>query len=484
VSTLAALNATTFAASRVSFAMGRNHDLPPVFSRLHPKYRTPFASTILSAVVMITLAMLFDLTMIALAASVMFLFLFAQVNVACITIRRMAKEKKLTYGFKTPFFPVVPAIGFAVVSILAVYLLFAQPLSWAIALVWIGIGFLIYRLYTSKREKQATAPLVFNQEPSERKEYRILVVFSRNTSTKLAKIAAAIADQKDGEVSFLSVITVPKQTPLSFANKSGETGIGVFDELKKSISHSIRHRYLVRLSHDPTEAILATAEDEGINTMIVDFSFLRNNRKLLSLSTCDIIGVIPGKDFENDMSNLIVSYDQGRHSNLGLEIAHAISADSKSKIRVVRGITQSPQTEVEIVNKINEVMFDLDIRKIQFEKVYPKTKNMLISSELLKSYNKTKNGVLILGAGNQADTAFSPKALELADKSKKTVFIVRNHMFSEIHTRSFFNMLLQIIKENKILYRAYIEILAGISFVKSKQKIGRYDEEYFESKSK
>nr|AIE92267.1 Universal stress protein UspA nucleotide-binding protein [uncultured marine thaumarchaeote AD1000_21_E03] len=253
-------------------------------------------------------------------------------------------------------------------------MLFAQPLSWAIAIVWIGVGFLIYRLYTSKREKQATAPLVFNQEPSERKEYRILVVFSKNTSTKLAKIAAAIADQKDGEVSFLSVINVPKQTPLSFANKSGETGIGVFDELKKSISHSIRHRYLVRLSHDPTEAILATAEDEGINTMIVDFSFLRHNRKLLSLSTCDIIGVVPGKDFDKDMSNLIVSYDVGRHSNLGLEIAHAISADSKSKIRVIRGVTQSPQAEVEIVNKINEVMFDLDIKKIQFEKVYPKTK--------------------------------------------------------------------------------------------------------------
>jgi len=395
----------------------------------------------------------------------------------------MAKEKKLTYGFKTPFFPVVPAIGFAVVSILAVYLLFAQPLSWIIALVWIGIGFLIYRLYTSKREKQAIAPLVFNQEPSERKEYRILVVFSKNTATKFAKIAAAIADQKEGEVSFLSVITVPKQTPLSFANKSGETGIGVFDELKKSISHSIRHRYLVRLSHDPTEAILATAEDEGINTMIIDFSFLRNNRKLLSLSTCDIIGVVPGKDFDKDMSNLIVSYDQGRHSNLGLEIAHAISKDNKSKIRVVRGLTQSPEVESEIESKINEFMYDQDLYKdFKFDPLNPKTHNMLISSELLKSYNKTKNGVQILGAGNQADTAFSPKALELADKSKKTVFIVRNHLFSEFYTRSFFNMLLQIIKENKTLYRIYIEILAGISFVKSKQKIGRYDEEYFDSK--
>jgi len=482
VSTLAALNATTFAASRVSFAMGRNYDLPPMFSRLHQKYRTPFVSTICSAVVMITLAMLFDLTMIALAATVMFLFLFAQVNIACITIRRLAKEKKLVYGFKTPFFPAIPIIGFGVVCILAIYLLFSQPLSWVIAIVWIVIGFLIYKLYTSKREKQAIAPLVFNQEPSERKEYRILVVFSKSTSTKLAKIASALAKQKDGEISFLSVITVPKQTPLSFANKAGETGIGVFDKLKKSISHSIRHRYLVRLSHDPTEAILATAEEEGINTMIVDFSFLRNNRKLLSLSTCDIIGVIARKNFDKDISNLIVSYDRGRHSNLGLELAHAISNNYNSKIRVVRGITQSPEVEVEIVNRINEVMFDLDLKKIQFEKVYPKTQNMLVSSELLKNFNKVKHGILILGAGNQADTAFSPKALDLADKSKKTVFIVRNHMFSEFHARSFWNMFLQIVKENKLLYRVYIEILALMSLIKSKQKIGRYDEEYFDSK--
>jgi len=93
VSTLAALNATTFAASRVSFAMGRNHDLPPVFNKLHQKYRTPFVSTICSAIVMIVLAVSFDLTMIALAASVMFLFLFAQVNIACITIRRLAKKE-------------------------------------------------------------------------------------------------------------------------------------------------------------------------------------------------------------------------------------------------------------------------------------------------------------------------------------------------------------------------------------------------------
>ena len=482
VSTLAALNATTFAASRVSFAMGRNHDLPPMFNKLHKKYRTPYVSTICSGIVMMVLAMSFDLTMIALAASVMFLFLFVQVNAACITIRRLAKEKKLVYGFKTPFFPLIPVIGFASAAILSVYLLFSHPMSWVIAIVWILAGFLIYRLYTSKKEKEYHAPLVFNQAPEERKEYRILVVFSKRTATRLTKLAAAIADQKNGEISFLNVITVPKQTPLSFASKSGETGIGTFDKFKKSISHSIRHRYFVRLSHDPTEAILATAEEQGINTMIIDFSFLRKNRKLLSLSTCDIIGVKLGQKFDKDISNIIVSYDKGRHSNLGLEIAHTMSKEYDSKIRIVRGVTQSPEVEIDIINKINQNMFDLDLKKVQFEKVYPKTKNMLVSSELLQNFNQTKAGVIILGAGNQADTAFSPKTLSLASKSKKTVFVVRNHMFSEFHSRSFWNLLVQIIKQNRHIYRLYIEILGLMQSARSRQKIGRYDEEYFESK--
>ena len=482
VSTLAALNATTFAASRVSFAMGRNHDLPPMFNKLHKKYRTPYVSTICSGIVMMILAMSFDLTMIALAASVMFLFLFVQVNAACITIRRLAKEKKLVYGFKTPFFPLIPVIGFASAAILSVYLLFSHPMSWVIAVVWILAGFLIYRLYTSKKEKEYHAPLVFNQAPEERKEYRILVVFSKRTATRLTKLAAAIADQKNGEISFLNVITVPKQTPLSFASKSGETGIGTFDKFKKSISHSIRHRYFVRLSHDPTEAILATAEEQGINTMIIDFSFLRKNRKLLSLSTCDIIGVKLGQKFDKDISNIIVSYDKGRHSNLGLEIAHTMSKEYDSKIRIVRGVTQSPEVEIDIINKINQNMFDLDLKKVQFEKVYPKTKNMLVSSELLQNFNQTKAGVIILGAGNQADTAFSPKTLSLASKSKKTVFVVRNHRFSEFHSRSFWNLLTQIIKQNRHIYRLYIEILGLMQSARSRQKIGRYDEEYFESK--
>jgi amino acid transporter len=481
VSTLAALNATTFAASRVSFAMGRNHDLPPMFKKLHTKYRTPYIATICSAIVMMILAVSFDLTMIALAATVMFLFLFAQVNVACITIRRLY-SKKIVYGFKTPLFPLIPVIGFALAIILSVYLLFSQPLSWVIAIVWIVVGFLIYKFYTSKKEKEYNAPLVFNQAPEERKEYRVLVVFDNNTATRLTKIATAIANQHNGEISFLDIINVPKQTPLSMADKFDEVGLGVFDDFKKSISHSIRHRYMVKLCHDPTEAILSTVEEQSINLLIVDFSFLRNKRKILSLSTCDIMGVKLHKNFEKDISNLIVSYDKGRHSNSSLEIAHSLSKEYESKIRIVRGITQSPEVEIEIVNKINECMFDLDIKKVQFENVYPKTDNMLVSSELLANFDQDKHGIVFLGAGNQADAAFSPKTLSLANRSKKTVIILRNHLFSEFHTRSIWNLFVTRFKQNKHMYRIYVEILQLFYLIKSNKEIKRYYEDYFESK--
>jgi hypothetical protein len=57
----------------------------------------------------------------------------------------------------------------------------------------------------------------------------------------------------------------------------------------------------------------------------MDFYDLKNNRKLLSLATCDILGVSIKKEFEKEIPRVVVSYDKGRHSDLGIEIAHAFS---------------------------------------------------------------------------------------------------------------------------------------------------------------
>ncbi len=103
VSTLSALNAVTFSSSRVAFAMGRHYNLPQIFSAIHLKHHTPYLAISASGFIMLIFAVLLPLVQIALAASVMFLFLFAQVNMAAIKIRRLY-GKNLDYGYKTPFF--------------------------------------------------------------------------------------------------------------------------------------------------------------------------------------------------------------------------------------------------------------------------------------------------------------------------------------------------------------------------------------------
>ena len=152
-----------------------------------------------------------------------------------------------------------------------------------------------------------------------------------------------------------------------------------------------------------------------------------------------------------------------------------------SKLRIVRGIVESPEDELEILNKINEMMFELELKKVPFEKVYPKKKD--VTASLLKNFEKHKSDVIIVGAGNQSDQAFSPKTLRIVDDSSKTLIVVRNHLFSEIHTRAFWHIIQPRLRENRYLYRLYVEALHLIHQLKAKKDVGRYDEDFFNSKT-
>ncbi|MDY7082581.1 MAG: amino acid permease, partial [Halobacteria archaeon] len=54
--TMSALNATVYSSSRVSFAMGRDRVLPEIFSKIHPEKRTPHWAILLSAVLIVLMA--------------------------------------------------------------------------------------------------------------------------------------------------------------------------------------------------------------------------------------------------------------------------------------------------------------------------------------------------------------------------------------------------------------------------------------------
>ena len=333
VSTLAALNATTFSSARVAFAMGRHYNLPHKLSSIHPVNRTPHIAIVISGIIMAFMAYALPLADIAVAAGVIFLLLFTQVNIAAITIRRIYGNK-LSYGFKTPFFPVIPIAGIFLKLGLALYLLFTQPLSWGITILWILVGLVLYRMYTFKQEIQHYAPIVTSEGDLKREDYRILIPYTPEDPDRLLKYAIRAAKETAGEVNILRVITVPHQTPLSAGVAFADTAKRSFEPLEKILDReNIPSHYLVRVSHDATEAILATIEEQRIDLLVTDFETLRHDRKLSTLMTCKVLAI----KAENDTLELEPKPKQ-KHIDremMTMSATDAIAADVEKKSMVV-----------------------------------------------------------------------------------------------------------------------------------------------------
>ncbi len=85
--TTSALNATLYSSSRVSFAMGRDFNLPGIFSRVHRARRTPHGAILSSAAVIVTMAVALPIEDVASATDITFMCLFAMVNLSLVALR-------------------------------------------------------------------------------------------------------------------------------------------------------------------------------------------------------------------------------------------------------------------------------------------------------------------------------------------------------------------------------------------------------------
>jgi APA family basic amino acid/polyamine antiporter len=414
VSSLAALNATTFSSSRVAFAMGRHYNLPHLLSSIHTKYKTPHIATAISGVIMAVMAYALPLDQIAVASGVIFLLLFTQVNISVITIRRMYGDK-LNYGFKMPFFPVIPIIGVFLNLSLAIYLLVTQPLSWGISALWVLAGFALYRMYTFKKEIDHYAPIITSEGDLTRKDYRILIPYTPENPDRLIKYATTIAKEKDGEVNILRVITVPHQTPLSAGIAFAETARKSFVPLEKMLEkENILNHYLVRISHDAIEAILATIEEQNIDLLITDFETFRNSKKLQTLVTRDVLAIrTTGDDlrlFESpdrniitpfsqkpeEKKNMVILYDGGDHSDVVLKATSWLEHSGKFNVNV---LSVNKKEDDDNINESNDLTNNVK-QKEYLEQVGIEYNEIYLSEETGK--NSERSADLILSAVNSS----------------------------------------------------------------------------------
>ncbi len=132
--------------SRIFFSMSRDGLLPKMFSRVHPRFRTPHLSTMVTGSVMAVAAGLLPLTTLGQLVSMGTLLAFVLVCIGIIILRRTAPD--LPRPFRTPLVPLVPILG----ALACLLQMIALPLAtWVRLFVWLALGMLVYFGYSARR---------------------------------------------------------------------------------------------------------------------------------------------------------------------------------------------------------------------------------------------------------------------------------------------------------------------------------------------
>jgi APA family basic amino acid/polyamine antiporter len=127
---------------RIFYTMARDGLLPPVFSRLHPRFRTPHVSTAMTGVVCAIVAGLVPIALLGELVSIGTLLAFVIVCGGVWYLR--VKEPNRPRPFRTPLVPVVPILGILVCG----YMMSALPWdTWLRLIIWLVLGLAIYFMY-------------------------------------------------------------------------------------------------------------------------------------------------------------------------------------------------------------------------------------------------------------------------------------------------------------------------------------------------
>jgi APA family basic amino acid/polyamine antiporter len=139
-----------YAQTRIFYAMSRDGLIPPSFTRLHPRWRTPMFSQIFFGVLIAAAGALFPIGILGSLTNMGTLVAFVLVSVAVPILRRL--HPQLTGTFKVPFGPyIIPALSALTALFLIYFLKEGNPLVWGFFplvwlgfLIWLAVGLIFY----------------------------------------------------------------------------------------------------------------------------------------------------------------------------------------------------------------------------------------------------------------------------------------------------------------------------------------------------
>lgn len=370
LSTMSALNATTFSSTRVAFAMGRDRNLPDSFARISEARRTPHVALAWSALLIATMVAFVPITTVAAAADIMFLLLFLQVNIAVITLRKKYGDK-LAYGYLMPFFPVVPILGIVTKLGLALFMFDHYPIAWVYVILWLAGGFGLFHVYASRRERPGEEmPVLAEESPLAVTPQSVLVAVAEpRSAAELVEVGARVAAAQGSELLLLHVVAVPRQLPLREGAPYVREGRALLDEVRgPADALGVPIRTVIRVAHRPAEAIIRTAADRNAEYLLMGWHGPKRGRKALigrnidrviKESNCHAL-IFEHAALERARGRprrILVPLSNPRTAPLALGVASALIEISGGEITVLH-LSESPSEEktAELREQIREAL--------------------------------------------------------------------------------------------------------------------------------
>jgi APA family basic amino acid/polyamine antiporter len=348
IGSIAAVNSIVFSASRVSFAMGRDGNLPRVFGKLHPKKQTPSAALVLSGTIIIIMIVFLPLNQVAAVADILILLLFTLVNVAAITLRK--KRPDVKRHFMTPWFPVIPLVGIGTKLFLAATLFAYEPFAWYMAIAVINIGLLIH--YFARGKKEIEVPPIPVRVPltkAELKNFRVMIAIEDQRSEAIVDLGCLMAAEHDGELMLVSVVELPNAVPINNVDrKLVEDRRKMLEKLKQHAeANGIFTRALVTVSHDVVTALIDTAKEEGVNSILLGWKGYSHTLKrilgkkmdmILRLTPCDVVLFKTEERLKPD--RILILAGGLWHVSRATEVAVLIAKKNHSRVTILNVIAE------------------------------------------------------------------------------------------------------------------------------------------------
>ncbi len=215
---LIATNAGVIGASRITYAMAHYRQLPEIFRRLHPRFKTPWLSLVVFAGFVSTLVLLpgqtdFLGTMYSFGA--MLSFTIAHASVTALRVRhrdeRLSFRSRPNLRLRGVDWPLFALFGGAATFVAWLVVVIQTPDTRYAGLGWLALGFCVYFVYRRRLGISLRETVRAPAAPAGPFEYRTIVVpVIRSAETEEALTAAArLAAERRATVVAVHVVEVP-----------------------------------------------------------------------------------------------------------------------------------------------------------------------------------------------------------------------------------------------------------------------------------